>query len=477
MKIHSKLYINGQWCTPSSKQFAEIINPATNQACARTPLANEQDVIAAIEAARAAFPVWSQTPARQRADLIHAAADEMENRRDDFIAAISQTMGCPLHLANDLQVQSSIDGFRSFAALAFLMEKAEEREGFMVLKEAVGVCSLINPWNYPLSQLAGKMGPALAAGCTMVVKPAEQTPLQDFIVAEVFDKIGLPAGVFNLTPGVGADLGQVLCGHPEVDMVSFTGSTTAGIKVSNAAAPGIKRVCLELGGKSPYIITEDADIASAVRAGVENVMINSGQTCTALTRMLVPECRYDEVVQMAKVVAEENIVGDPQDPSTSMGPMSSDRQKSTVLSYIEKGIAEGARLVTGGVEMPEGLPVGFKEGAYVKPTIFADVHNDMTIAQEEIFGPVLCIIPFRDIDHAIEIANDTVYGLSSKVSAKDTSSALKIARRLRAGQCYVQGGGYKDGAPFGGYKQSGNGREWGAEGLMEYVETKAVIYA
>ena len=477
MKKHHRLYIDGLWRAPSSKQFAEIVNPATNQICARTPLANEQDVIAAIEAARAAFASWSQTSARQRADFIHAAADEMENRRDDFIAAISQTMGCPLHLTNDLQVQGSIDAFRTFAKMAFLMEEPEEKEGFMLIREAVGVCVLINPWNYPLSQLAGKMGPALAAGCTMVVKPAEQTPLQDFIVAEVFDKIGLPAGVFNLVPGIGADLGPVLCGHPDVDMVSFTGSSAAGVKVSNAAAPGVKRVCLELGGKSPYIITEDADLAVAVRSGVENVMNNSGQTCTALTRMLVPESRYDEAVKMAKMVAEEIVVGDPQDPKTCMGPMSSSRQKNTVINYIEKGAAEGARLVTGGVEMPEGLPDGVKAGAYVRPTIFADVNNDMSIAQEEIFGPVLCMIHYKDIDHAIEIANDTVYGLSSRVSAKDTPSALKIARRIRAGQCYVQGGRFNDEAPFGGYKQSGNGREWGEEGLMEYVELKAIMYA
>jgi len=476
MKKHHKLYIDGQWCTPSSTQFVEIINPATNRVCARTPMANERDVIAAIEAARVAFAAWSQTPASQRADFIHAAADEMENRRDDFIVAISQTMGCPLSLTNDLQVQGSIDAFRTFAKMAFLMEEVEEKEGFMVIREAVGVCTLINPWNYPLSQLAGKMGPVLAAGCTMVVKPAEQTPLQDFIVAEVFDKIGLPAGVFNLTPGIGADLGQVLCGHPEVDMVSFTGSSAAGINISNAAAPGVKRVCLELGGKSPYIITEDTDLAVAVRSGVENVMSNSGQTCTALTRMLVPESCYDEAVKMAKLVAEDIVVGDPENPETRMGPMSSSRQKDTVLNYIEKGIIEGARLVTGGVEMPENLPDSVKEGAYVKPTIFADVGNDMSIAQEEIFGPVLCIISYCDIDHAIEIANDTIYGLSSRISAKDKPAALSIARRLRAGQCFVQGGRYKDKAPFGGYKHSGNGREWGEEGLMEYVEVKAIIY-
>jgi aldehyde dehydrogenase (NAD+) len=471
MKIYNNLYINGSWVAPISNKYADIVNPASEQICARTPLAGEQDVVAAIQAARAAFPAWSQTPVGQRAAFINAAADEMEKRSDDFITAISQTMGCPLHLTDDLQVEGSIDAFRSFAQMAYLMDEVEEKNGFTIFKEAVGVCTLINPWNYPLSQLAGKMGPALASGSTMVVKPAEQTPLQDFIVAEVFDKIGLPAGVFNLTSGIGADLGEVLCGHPEVDMVSFTGSSIAGVKISNAAAPSIKRVCLELGGKSPFIITDDADLASAVRYGVEDVMINSGQTCTALTRMLVPQSCYEETLALAKKVAEENVVGDPQNPASSMGPMSSSLQKSTVLNYIEKGIAEGARLITGGVEMPEGLT----EGAYVKPTIFADVNNNMSIAQEEIFGPVLCIIPYTGIDHALEIANDTVYGLSSSVYAKDSTSAMKIARRLRAGQCYVQGSGFKNEAPFGGYKQSGNGREWGEEGLMEYVEIKSVI--
>jgi aldehyde dehydrogenase (NAD+) len=471
MKKHNELYIDGSWVSPLSNNYDEIINPATGRVCARTPLAGEADVNAAIAAARAAFPAWSQTSASRRAAFINATADEMEKRSDDLISAISQTMGCPLHLTDDLQVEGSIQAFRSFAKLAHLMDEVEEKEGFIILREAVGVCTLINPWNYPLSQLAGKIGAALAAGCTMVVKPAEQTPLQDYIVAEVFDKIGLPSGVFNLTSGVGADLGKVLCGHPEVDMVSFTGSSIAGVKISNAAAPSIKRVCLELGGKSPYIITADADLTAAVRYGVEDVMINTGQTCTALTRMLVPQACYEEVLTIAKTVAEENVVGDPQNPLTTMGPVSSKKQKNTVLNYIEKGLAEGARLITGGIEMPEGL----QEGAYVKPTIFADVRNNMSIAREEIFGPVLCIMGYTDIDQAVEIANDSVYGLSSAVYAKDKTSAMKIARRLRTGQCYLQGSSFKNEAPFGGYKQSGNGREWGEEGLKEYVEIKSVI--
>lgn len=472
MKLYDKLYINGSWVASSTNDFADVVNPADNSVCARTPLANEDDVIHAIEAARAAFPAWSATSGSERAAYINAAADVMERRIDDFTNAISDTMGCPRHLARNMQVKGAINSFRSFADLAVKMEETEDHGNFYIVKEAVGVCTLINPWNYPLSQLSGKMGPALAAGCTMILKPAEQTPLQDLLMAEVFDEVGLPAGVFNVTTGIGSKLGNVLCGHPEVDMVSFTGSTAAGVKISNAAAPSIKRVCLELGGKSPYIITEDADLEAAVRYGVEDVMVNSGQTCTALTRMLVPQSRYQEAQQIAKQIAEENVVGSPLNETSSMGPMSSASQRQTVLDYIHKGIKEGATVLTGGAEMPADLA----QGCYVRPTIFADVNNQMTIACEEIFGPVLCMIPYQDIDEAVQIANDTVYGLSSGVYAKDRDAALAIARRLRAGQCYIQGGCFTTEAPFGGYKQSGNGREWGKEGLMEYVELKAVIY-
>ena len=472
MKLYDKLYINGSWVASSTNDFADVVNPADNSVCARTPLANEDDVIHAIEAARAAFPAWSATSASERAAYINAAADVMERRIDDCTNAISDTMGCPRHLARNMQVKGAINSFRSFADLAVKMEETEDHGNFYIVKEAVGVCTLINPWNYPLSQLSGKMGPALAAGCTMILKPAEQTPLQDLLMAEVFDEVGLPAGVFNVTTGIGSKLGNVLCGHPEVDMVSFTGSTAAGVKISNAAAPSIKRVCLELGGKSPYIITEDADLEAAVRYGVEDVMVNSGQTCTALTRMLVPQSRYQEAQQIAKQIAEENVVGSPLNETSSMGPMSSASQRQTVLDYIHKGIKEGATVLTGGAEMPADLA----QGCYVRPTIFADVNNQMTIACEEIFGPVLCMIPYQDIDEAVQIANDTVYGLSSGVYAKDRDAALAIARRLRAGQCYIQGGCFTTEAPFGGYKQSGNGREWGKEGLMEYVELKSVIY-
>ncbi|MCH2181783.1 MAG: aldehyde dehydrogenase family protein [Mariniblastus sp.] len=471
MKIHDRFYIHGEWVAPGSTRVHEIENPATGEVCAVTPLANEADCIAAIESARRALPTWSATSSQERSEWIHTAADELEKRANEMADLITMTMGCPRHLCPGLQVQGAIDAFRSYAQRAATMDEPDHRNGFRVFKEPVGVCTLINPWNYPLSILMGKVAPALAAGCTMIAKPAEQTPLQDFIVAEVFDQIGLPAGVFNLVTGVGHEIGPVLCGHPEVDMISFTGSTRAGVEISASAAPTIKRVCLELGGKSPLIITEDADLQAAIRYGVQDIMMNTGQTCSALTRMLLPQSRYAEAIAIAQAVAEENVVGDPLDPQTTMGPLSSGSQKETVVSYIHQGLAEGARLVTGGSQMPSGL----SRGAYLSPTLFADVNNRMKIAREEIFGPVLCLIPFADVDQAVELANDSVYGLASAVFARDTEQAISIARRIRAGQCYVQGAHFTTEAPFGGYKQSGNGREWGDEGMLEFVELKAVM--
>jgi aldehyde dehydrogenase (NAD+) len=380
-------------------------------------------------------------------------------------------MGSPRHLTASLHVDAPIEGMRYYADRAMQMDKVQEIGSVLIFNEPIGVCALINPWNYHLHQLIGKVAPALAAGCSVVTKPSAQTPLQDFIMAEIFSAVGLPAGVFNLVSGTGEEIGPLMSGHPDIDMVSFTGSTRAGIQVAEAAAPSVKRVCQELGGKSPYIITEDADLETAVRYGVEDVMLNSGQTCNALSRMLLPRSRYEEAVKIAKNVAEENIVGDPNDNRVTMGPMASESQRQNVLKYIKTGIAEGARLVTGGTAKPPGLSVG----AYVQPTIFADVSNDMVISKEEIFGPVLCMIVYDNIEEAIEIANDTVYGLASAVYARDKASALNIARRIRAGQCYIQGSYFNINAPFGGFKQSGNGREWGIHAMREYFETKAVI--
>ncbi|TKB45376.1 aldehyde dehydrogenase family protein [Thalassotalea mangrovi] len=471
MQSFSKLFINGQWLGSRSDATIEVINPATGEICACVPAANGEDVNLAVSAAKQAFPDWSATSAGQRREYILAIADEMQRRFDDLVIAISDTMGCPRELAKDIQVQGSIDAFRAFADYTDFVDAVSEENGIVQCRAAIGVCVLINPWNYPLSQLVGKLGPALATGCTVVVKPAEQTPLQDLIMAEIIEKVGLPNGVFNLITGYGHKIGEILCAHPLVDMVSFTGSTAAGIKVAEAAAGTVKRVCQELGGKSPYIITEDADLEAAVRYGVEDVMLNSGQTCCALTRMLVQKNLYQQAVALAKQVAEENVVGSPIAIDTSIGPLSSHLQQQRVRDYIQMGIDEGATLVTGGNEVPQEL----SQGAYVMPTIFADVSNDMRIAQEEIFGPVLCLIAYDDINDAIAIANDTPYGLSSAVYAKDATGAIKIARQIRAGQCYIQGSYFNTSAPFGGFKQSGNGREWGEEGLREFIEIQSII--
>ncbi len=472
MTIIDKLYINGTWQTPiQASEYIEVLNPATEETCAKVIKADGEDVEQALFAAKAAFPTWSSTSSEERARWMNAIADEMQDRYQDLVDAHVMTMGCPRHMTGEFHVDAAIEGMRYYAELAGKMDEVEERGDVLVLKEAVGVCTFINPWNYPLHQLVGKLAPALAAGCTVVEKPAEQTPLPDLVMAEICHTVGLPAGVFNLVFGSGREIGPVLSSHPIVDMVSFTGSTAAGIQVATAAAPSVKRVCQELGGKSALIVTEDSDLAAAVRYGVEDVMGNTGQTCNALTRMYLPKNRYDEAVKIAQEVVQEQVVGDPLQDSTTMGPLASRRQQQTVLEYIQKGLNEGARLVSGGMAMPEGLECG----AYVQPTIFADVTQNMAIAREEIFGPVLCLLAYEDIDQAVELANDSVYGLSSGVYAKDKAGAIAIARRLKAGQCYIQGSYFNLQAPFGGVKQSGNGREWGTEAMHEYIETKAII--
>ncbi|MBU2979888.1 aldehyde dehydrogenase family protein [Alteromonas sp. C1M14] len=472
MKNYTKLYIGGEWLASTGSETLDVVNPANGEVIAKVPAATTDDVDKAITAAKKAFADFSATSSAQRAALIHQIADVMEARKDELIHGIISSMGCPLAFADDIQVQGAIDSFRSFADLACEVDKQEQHESFVTVHEPIGVCVLINPWNYPLSQLVGKLGPALAAGCTVVIKPAEQTPLQDLILADIINQCGVPAGVVNVLTGVGRDIGEALCSHSDVDMVSFTGSTQAGIKVAQAAAPSVKRVCQELGGKSPYIIAPGADLNAAVKYGVEDIMINSGQTCSALTRMLVPRDVLAEVEHIALNLVSAWAPGDPLHPDTLMGPLSSKLQQQRVHGYIDAGINEGATLLCGGKELPEHL----KNGAYVMPTIFSNVTPDMTIAREEIFGPVLCIIPYASLDEAIHIANDTVYGLSSAVFAEDKDQALDIAAQLKAGQCLIQGAYFNTDAPFGGYKQSGNGREWGIEGLKEYTETKAIIF-
>ena len=470
IKHYQKIYINGEWIVPHGQGSNEVINPATEEVIATVPVCSTQDVDAAVAAAREAFASWSRTSAAERSALIEAIAAKMKERREELAMAHTQSMGCPLHISRAIQVDGPIFGFESFAKRAFTMEEEERVNNSLVVKEAVGVCTMINPWNYPLHQFAGKVAPALAAGCTMVVKPSEETPLQDFIMAEIFDEVGLPAGVFNLVPGPGRVVGSAMTSHPDVDMVSFTGSTGAGVRISEAAAPTVKRVALELGGKSPIILTEDCDLEAAAAYSAANITSNTGQTCTALTRMLAPESRYDEIVELVRRAFEQVTVGSPLNEAVDMGPMCSASQLATVKRLIDKGVEEGARLVTGGSESPEGFDTGY----YVKPTVFANVHNDMTIAREEIFGPVLCIIPYKDIDDAVTIANDTIYGLNSSVWARTQEEAIVICRRIRSGLSYANDGAFNYEAPFGGYKQSGNGREWGDHGLAEYIETKSI---
>ncbi len=469
MKVFDKLYINGEWIASHSTEMLEVTNPATEELAGRVPNGDVEDVEHAVAAATAAFVTWSQASSEERAQFIKAISDGLFARMQEIGDVISMEQGMPKHLAVPVQVGSPAKVMKTYVERAKLMDEEKMVGHSLVVKEPVGVCAFINPWNYPLHQIIGKVAPALAAGCTMVVKPSSDTPLNAFMLAEIIDEVGLPAGVFNLVTGPGRVVGERMCTHPDVDMISITGSTEAGIRVQELGAQTIKRVTQELGGKSANIILPDADLRRAVTHGVQGVMLNSGQTCIALTRMLVHESQYEQAVEIAKQVAESLVVGNPQEQTSFMGPMCSAAQKETVQAYIRKGIEEGARLVTGG----EGIPEGLEKGFYVKPTIFADVTNDMAIAQEEIFGPVLCVLAYKDEAQAIEIANDSPFGLSGSVWAGDQGEAISVARKIRTGQVAINGGGFNYTAPFGGYKQSGNGREMGDEGLAEFVEYKA----
>jgi aldehyde dehydrogenase (NAD+) len=472
MRTYDKFYINGQWVNPIGQEISDVINPANGEISARVPMGNVKDVNAAVAAAKEAFTLWSQTSATVREGFLRKLAAEGEKRNAELTQTIIDELGMPIQHAAAYQVDALGIICESYADKAHLMEEEKKVGNSVIIKEPIGVCAMINPWNYPIWQMIGKVAPAIAAGCTMVVKSAPQTPSHLFIFAEMCEAVGLPAGVFNFVHGDGEVVGQRLSNHPDVDLVSFTGSTRAGVQVSNAAAPTVKRVCLELGGKSPFIITKEADIEAAIDFGIGDVMINTGQTCNALTRMIIHESIYDKAIQLAKDKTEALAVGDPSDPNVFVGPMSSADQKQTVLNYINKGIKEGARLVTGGTEMPDGL----SKGNYVRPTVFADVTNDMVIAQEEIFGPVLSMIKYATIDEAIRIANDTPYGLATAVWAEDKEKAKAIAKKIKAGQCAINGGEANYEAPFGGYKESGNGREFGDPGLHEYCEIKSMQF-
>ncbi len=470
LQTRDRIFIGGEWVEPSGAEPLAVVNPTTEEAMGTIPGCSPVDVDRAVEAARGAFDSWSQTPREERARFLTAIAEGLQGRAEEITATITQELGMPLKLSGIIQVGLPTS---QFAAMPKLMEEVaweEEIGNSRVLREPVGVLGAITPWNYPLNQIAAKVAPALAAGCTVVLKPSEVTPLNAFLLAEVIEAAGLPAGVFNLVTGVGPVVGEAIAAHPGVDMVSFTGSTRAGRRVSELASATVKPVAMELGGKSPNVILDDADLERAVPDGVAKCFLNSGQTCSALTRMLVPRQRLAEAEELAKAAAETFTPGDPFESSTRLGPLVSEIQRGRVRGYIEKGVEEGARLITGGAEPPEGLERGF----FVRPTVFSEVEAEMTIGQEEIFGPVLAIQPYEGEDDAVRIANSTEYGLAGGVWSADNDRAIAIARRIRTGQIEINGGAFNPLAPFGGYGQSGHGRENGRYGIEELLQVKAL---
>jgi betaine-aldehyde dehydrogenase len=471
MLVKDKLFIGGVWVAPSAKQSIEVHNAGNGAVMGSVPLADEQDVDRAVRAAQDALPSWSQTSKETRADYLEKISAGLKARADELAKLIAQEVGMPLKMSARIQAGLPIANFANYARLAREFSFESRVGNSLVVREPVGVVAAITPWNYPLHQITLKVAPALAAGCTVVLKPSEVAPFNAFVLAEVIDAAGLPKGVFNLVTGTGAQAGEALVRHPAVDMISFTGSTRAGKRISELAAQSVKRVALELGGKSASVILEDADLAAAVKGTVNGCYLNSGQTCTALTRMLVPQNRYEEAARLAAEAAKGFAVGDPLAETTRLGPLSSKAQLERVRGYIKKGVEEGAELLAGGAEPPEGAPAG---GYYVRPTVFGKVKNSMTIAQEEIFGPVLSVIPYKDEEDAIRIANDSPYGLAGAVWSKDEARAQRVARRIRAGQVDVNGGAFNMNAPFGGFKQSGHGREAGVYGLEEFLEYKSL---
>lgn len=471
MDNYLKFYINGEWVTPTDPKPLDVENPATEEVIGQIMLGNAADVDKAVAAAKGAFESFSQTTVAERIDLLKAIGAAYKERYQDIVETISAEMGAPIWLCKAAQAAM---GPAHLNSVIEVLEnyRFEERRGNVTLRrEPIGVCGFITPWNWPINQIACKVFPALAAGCTMVLKPSEVAPLNAVLFAEVLDAAGVPKGVFNLINGDGATVGEAMSSHPDIDMMSFTGSTRAGIQVAKASADTVKRVAQELGGKSPNIILEDADFEAQVSAGVQSMFVNSGQSCNAPSRMLVPQARHDEAVAIAERAAKSTNVGDPNLKDSTIGPVVSKVQFDKIQALIQKGIDEGATLVCGG----PGLPDGINRGYFVKPTVFANVNNDMTIAREEIFGPVLCMLPYKDDEDAITIANDTPYGLSAYVSGSDPARVRAVANRLRAGNVHVNGAQLDFGAPFGGYKQSGNGREWGEFGFEEFLEVKAVM--
>jgi aldehyde dehydrogenase (NAD+) len=466
-----RIFIDGEWILPAGKARAGVVDPSTEEPIAEIALGNEHDVAAAVVAARRAFARWSVSSPQSRAALLDRVHGLVLERAESFAEAISQEMGCAISVARAAQVPVAAEHLRVARDLAGSYRFVTQRGSTAIVREPIGVCGLITPWNWPLYQITAKVGPALAAGCTVVLKPSELSPLSAVLFAELISDAGIPAGVFNLVNGEGPVVGAALAAHPDVDMISITGSTRAGVLVAQAAAPTVKRVAQELGGKSPNVILPDADLARAIPAALAAGLRNVGQSCSAPTRMLVPRQRLADVERLAREAASALVVGDPRSPQTTHGPVANRAQFERVQDMIAVGIAEGARLVCGGPGRPQGLERGY----YVRPTVFSDVQPRMRIAQEEIFGPVLSIMAYDSVDEAVEIANGTVFGLGAHVQGQDLAAARAVAARIRCGQVHINNPPWSAEAPFGGYKRSGNGREYGVEGLQEYLETKAIL--
>ena len=473
MNNNKNFYINGEWVNPVSPKTLNVINPANEEIISEISLGSEEDVNKAVAAAKKAFLTFSLTSREERLELFEKIMDVYKKRMPDLAKAITSEMGAPVNLANNAQAPAGL-GHLNKAYKALKEYKFEtEINTTIIRKEPVGVCGLITPWNWPINQIACKVGPALAAGCTMILKPSEVAPLSAIIFSEILDEAGVPPGVYNMINGDGPTVGEAMSKHKDIDMMSFTGSTRAGISVAKASADTVKRVTQELGGKSANILLQDADFNKAVSKGVMHCMNNSGQSCNAPTRMLVPESKMDEVIEIAKNTLNKIVVGNPESETTTIGPVVSEVQYNKIKNLIEIGIKEGATLVGGGTD----APAGYNKGYYVEPTIFANVTNDMTIAREEIFGPVLSILGYKDEQDAINIANETIYGLSGYVSSENIENAKSVASKLRTGMVHINNAPGDQAAPFGGYKMSGNGREWGEFGLEDFLEIKSVMGA
>ncbi|MBJ23477.1 MAG: aldehyde dehydrogenase family protein [Euryarchaeota archaeon] len=470
MQVYEKLYIDGNWVSANEKSMIEVINPTNEKIIGKVPVGTKKDVDDAVNAAKKAFKSWSKSNIEDRIKILNSLSEKIKEKTESLAQTITSEVGTPIEYSRMAMVGTPRVVTRSYSKILEKFEWEEEVRNSLIMKEPIGVCAFITPWNFPLHQIIGKVAPAIAAGCTMILKPSKEAPLNAFLLAEIIDEIGLPAGVFNLISGHGSDIGDYLANHPDIDMISFTGSTNAGINVSKAAANTIKRVTLELGGKSANVALKDSDPQLVGKMAISGCFQNSGQTCSALTRLIIPKNLSEEICDIIVSRIERYTTGDPLDEKTRCGPMVSSKQQASVTKYIQTGIDEGATLLAGGIGMPEHLDSGF----FVKPTVFTDVTPEMTIWKEEIFGPVLVISTYESEEDALTLANDSIYGLSGAVWSNDKEKAIQFAKEMKTGQVSVNGGHFNVSAPFGGYKMSGNGRELGLHGLEEFLEIKSI---